>query len=274
MTWEAELSTVRQLLRSNWSTTPIAWPGEHFIRPDQTGLQNAPGAYLRVGWNHDPAIQGGMTAQGVRVYPGLITIMIMIEPHVGTRLFREYADTISAIFRTEEPTADRIWFLEPWYRFHGQDGEWVRADLNIPFTRLESFGVTDSADLAGSVSDVVTITDVAHGRAVGEAITWDEAATPLVWALAIGDGVQKLHLTGLVTSVPDVDTFRVATGGSNVVTAHGETLGALWVDVTTAGALTSTEPTSTANPGKRRRLFGAATTANRITVVQKLYQDL
>jgi len=274
MTWETELSTVRQLLRSNWSTTPIAWPGEHFDRPAQTGLLNAPAGYLRVGWNHDPAIQGGMSAQGVRVYPGLLTIMIMVEPNTGTTIFRTYADTISAIFRAVTATADRIWFDEPWYRFHGKDGEWVRADLNIPFTRLKSFGVTDAADLAGAVSDVETVTEAGHGRAVGEAITWDEAATPLVWALAIGDGVQKLHLTGLVTSVPDVNTFMVATGGSNVVTAHGETLGALWVDVTTAGTLTSTEPTSATNPGKRSRLFGGATTANRITVVQKLYRDL
>ena len=274
MTWEAELSTVRQLLRANWSTTPIAWPGEHFERPAQSGDPTAPSAYLRVGWNHNPPIQGGMSAQGVRVYPGLITVMIMVEPHTGTRLFREYADTISAIFRTVEPTADRIWFDEPWYRFHGQDGEWVRADLNIPFTRLHSFGVTDAADLAGAVSDVETVTQTAHGFAVGDVLSWDEAAAPDDWALAVGDGVQNLRLVGLVTAVPDVNTFRVATGGSSVVTAHGETIGALWIDTATAGALTSTEPTSAANPGKRRKLFGSATTANRITVVQTLYQDL
>ena len=274
MTWEAELSTVRQLLRSNWSTTPIAWPGEHFVRPNQTQDKSAPGAYLRVGWNHDPAIQGGMSAQGVRIYPGLLTIMIMIEPHINTQLFREYADTISAIFRTEEPTADRIWFMEPWYRFHGQDGEWVRADLNIPFTRLHSFGVGDAADLAGAVSNVETVTHVAHGRAVGEAVTWDEDATPLVWALAVGDGVQKLSLIGLVVAVTGVNTFTVATGGSAVITGHGENLSALWIDTATPGALTSTEPTDLLNPGKRRKLLGAATTANRITIIQTLYQDL
>lgn len=268
MTWEAELSTVRALLRNNWSTTAISWPGEHFAVPDRTGDRTAPGAFVKPVWNHNPSVQMAMATTGVRNYPGLLTIMIFIEPDVGTKLLRNYADTISAIFR-DHTSADRIWFLEPWYRFHGTDGEWIRADLNIPFERLHSFGVTDPADLAGGVSDPETVAfGSAHGFSVGDWLTYDTAAAPNVWSKAVADGVANLEMVGLVSRVPDTDSFDIVTGTSVVITAHGETLGPLYLDTTTAGTVTTTKPTSATDAGAFMRQVGVATTANRITVTQ------
>ena len=266
MTWATELATIRQLLRSNWSTTEIAWPGEHY-EPPARSTRSSPASYIEVVINHNPAEQRGMASTGLRHYSALMTIMLMTQDDVGDYLLRTYADTLSTIFR-DTVTADRIWFGEPSYRFHGPWGEWTRADLDIPFKRLKSFGVTDAADLAGAVSNTQIVTQAAHGFLVGDWITYDTAAAPNVWSKAVADGVADLNLIGLVLKVQDTSTFSVSTGGSSVVTAHGETLGALWLDVSTAGAATTTMPTSVASPGAFAKQVGVATTANRITVQQ------
>ena len=266
MTWATELATIRQLLRSNWSTTEIAWPGEHYEPPQRSGDRTAPAAFVEVVINHNPAQQLAMSPQGVRSYPALMTLMIQTQDDVGDYLLRTYADTLSAIFR-DTTTADRIWFGEPSYRFHGPWGEWIRADLDVPFRRLKSFGVTDAADLAGAVGPE-TVSQAAHGFAIGDWINYDTAAAPNVWSKAVADGVANLNVIGLVVKVQDTSTFTVSTDSSSVVTAHGETLGALWLDTSTAGTVTTTMPTSATDPGAFAKQVGVATTSSRITVQQ------
>jgi hypothetical protein len=268
MTWATELSTIRQLLRSNWTTTEIAWPGEHY-EPPARSTRSSPAAFVEVVVNHNPSQQRGMSTTGLRNNPGLITLMIQTQDDVGDYLLRTYADTLSGIFR-DTVTADRIWFGEPSYRFHGPWGEWTRADLDIPFKRLKSFGVTDAADLAGAVSDTQTVSQAAHGFAVGDWITYDTAAAPDVWSKAVADGVANLEVVGVVSKVQDTATFNVTTGGSVVIPAHGETLGTLWLNTSTPGAVVTLKPTSVASPGAFARQTSVATTADRITVTQVL----
>lgn len=271
MTWSGEIETIRQLLRSNWSTTEIAWPGEHYDKPDMTGSRSSPACFVEVVINHNPATQEAMTAQGVRSFPGLITLMIQTETDVGDKILRTYADSLAAIFRAASPTADRIWFDEPSYRYHGEWGEWLRADLDIPYRRLESFGVTDAAELAGAVSDAEVVSQASHGFAVGD---WIEFASS-TWSKAVADGVSDLNIVGVVSVVQDSDTFSVTMPGSSVViTAHGWALGPLWLHTSTAGTVTSTKPTSALSPGAKKKQVATATTANRVAVQDLVAIDL
>jgi hypothetical protein len=106
---------------------------------------------------------------------------------------------------------------------------------------ISSLRALVAADLpGGSVAILQSITQVLHGFAVGDAIYFTGSA----WAKAKSDANTTLGI-GLVSVVPDADHFTVIFAGL-ISVLSGKTAGQFYfVDPSTAGALTVTEPVST-----------------------------
>lgn len=106
---------------------------------------------------------------------------------------------------------------------------------------LKSNGTTLSAATAGrDYSAPQTITSTAHGFSVGNVLRM--SGTSYVKAQA--NSATNAEAVGIVSLVPDANTFILATGGY-VSSLSGLTSGAMhFLDPTTAGAITATEPTT------------------------------
>lgn len=106
---------------------------------------------------------------------------------------------------------------------------------------LKSNGTTLSAATAGrDYSAPQTITSTAHGFSVGNVLRM--SGTSYVKAQA--DSGVNAEAVGIVSVVPDANTFVLATGGY-VSGLSGLTAGAMhFLDPATAGAITATEPTT------------------------------
>lgn len=96
-------------------------------------------------------------------------------------------------------------------------------------------------DVAASVQK--TVNQTTHGLSVGDVIKSNGTANQ--YSKAQADSAANAEVVGIVTLVPDADNFVFTTGGeitSGVpAVAAGTTL---FLDPSTAGALTSTEPTT------------------------------
>jgi hypothetical protein len=121
--------------------------------------------------------------------------------------------------------------------------------LGAKLTEGDNVSLTDNGDNTlrldvnlGSAASLSTptITQAAHGFAVGNAIRYTGSA----WAKGKADTLATSRGNWVVTSVPTVNTFIACRVGRVTVTGHG--LGAagtlLYLSADTAGALTSTRP--------------------------------
>ena len=88
-------------------------------------------------------------------------------------------------------------------------------------------------------------TKVTHGLAIGDAMRVDSGGDP--WVKAQGDAAANVP-DGVVVFVPDVDNAWIATREGTIFTwtAHGKGAAGvyLWIDQSTAGVTTASEPGS------------------------------
>ncbi|MCA9541751.1 MAG: hypothetical protein KC620_22800 [Myxococcales bacterium] len=107
------------------------------------------------------------------------------------------------------------------------------------------------------------VNQVAHGFAVADAIRNSGAG----WVKAQADSVSNAGHgweTGLVSAVADVDNFTVRFDGPVTSAAHGFTSGKeLFLDPSTAGDLTETEPSAS---GQVSRVFATVVDGNTLNV--------
>ena len=90
----------------------------------------------------------------------------------------------------------------------------------------------------GSGGSTTEVTQSSHGLAVKDGIRHNGTA----WVKAVASGGTTLAL-GVVVAVANSNTFTVAQSGRFELTSHGLTVGQwYYLDATTAGALTATEP--------------------------------
>lgn len=99
------------------------------------------------------------------------------------------------------------------------------------------------------------VSEGSHTKTVGEAV---RATSPTAWTEAQANSGANIA-EGIVLNVPDASSFWVLIDPAFVtLTSHGLS-GEIWLDQSTAGALTDTKPTS----GVRQRL-GKTLDANTI----------
>lgn len=127
-------------------------------------------------------------------------------------------------------------------------------------------GATGPAGTAGGVgatgatgpggSSTISITQTAHGLAVGNIVRFDGAA----YVKAKADSAADAEVVGIVTAVADSDHFTLAVGGP-VSGLSALTAGTVYfLDPVTAGALTATEPTGAGQVSKPLLVADSATT--------------
>lgn len=89
-----ERAAIEKRLKDNWTTTPIAF--------DNVGFRPTDSAYVAIFIQNAAATQIEMTGTTPNHrYTGLISIQIFTDVNTGSQTAREYADTISAIFRNK-----------------------------------------------------------------------------------------------------------------------------------------------------------------------------
>lgn len=87
-------------------------------------------------------------------------------------------------------------------------------------------------------------TEATHGFSAQQVVMKNSTT----WVKAKADAGSTMPAFGLVVNVPNTDTFRVASTGRVKIASHGLTVGSLYyVSDSTAGALTTTKPTTTSN---------------------------
>ena len=103
-------------------------------------------------------------------------------------------------------------------------------------------------DLVPSSSGVSTdVNQAAHGFSVGDVIRLSGAST---YTKAQADSETNAEVVGLVSAVADTDNFTVLTGGQ-ITGLTGLTANTVYfLDASTAGAITSTEPSTTGEISK------------------------
>lgn len=96
--------------------------------------------------------------------------------------------------------------------------------------------------LEEDASKALKLTQTSHGFSPGDLVYPDSATT---WAKADGSAIASVA-EGIVVSVPDANTAWIVTTDGSLLTLTGHGLGSaggrLWLDQSTAGAITSTQP--------------------------------
>jgi len=102
-------------------------------------------------------------------------------------------------------------------------------------------GATGSSSVGDSVS--FTVSQTAHGFVVGDVIK--ESGTANTYAKAQADSAANAEVVGIVTTVTNVNSFAYTTHGIVIAGVPAVAAGTvLFLSPSSAGALTSTEPTS------------------------------
>ena len=114
----------------------------------------------------------------------------------------------------------------------------------------------------GSGTDITqTITQTAHGFIVGDWVRSSYVSGQYTKAQA--DTADNSAVIGLVTSVPNANTFELTKVGSATITTGYPIGDALWLSPTTAGAMTNVEPTTI---GQIRQPLGYVVGTNEIDI--------
>lgn len=120
------------------------------------------------------------------------------------------------------------------------DGRWYQLVVEVPFQRDDYHSISTFSE--GAVAIEITLS-----TALANGFTTRQWVTPVSgeMALAIADGIQGMNTVLPITAINSATEFVVATGGSVTFLSHGYTVGAtLFLDQSTAGDITETEPSS------------------------------
>lgn len=114
----------------------------------------------------------------------------------------------------------------------------------------------------GATGAKEAINQTAHGFSVGNAVKFASS----VWAKAQADSAANAEVLGIVETVTDVDNFTVVYGG-RIAGLSGLTANTTYyLDASTAGALTSTEPTGT---NVSKPVLYATSTTSGVVLIQR-----
>lgn len=117
-------------------------------------------------------------------------------------------------------------------------------------------GPTGSAGATGPTGDSKDITQTAHGFAVGDVVMFNGSS----YVKAKADSASDAEAIGIVSAVADANHFTIALGGY-LTGLSGLTGGTVYfLSPNTAGALTSTEPTTSGQVSKPLLIADSAST--------------
>ena len=115
----------------------------------------------------------------------------------------------------------------------------IAIDTSAKKLYINDGGTVKEIGGGGSGGSTTEVTQSSHGFSVKDCIRHNGSS----WVKAQADAATTLAL-GVVTEVADSNTFTVAQSGRFTISSHGLTVGQwYYLDASTAGALTATEPT-------------------------------
>lgn len=241
MSYADRRTVIAALVNSNWTTTPVHWPGENRTPPAKTQSKTAPAAFIEVVFESiaaervTPVWSQFDEAMELRYYEESIG--------QGENLMLQRIDELETFINSGDISSPPIYWMQPFMEPGTVDygDEWNVATLRCPYIRFRDSSTTTELILAGQGSTQMTITQASHGFAAKDWIGDASGA----WEKAIADGLGALA-TGVVSSVIDADTFVLTTIGNVKLTTHGwgSTPAPLYLSQTVAGAATLTDPTT------------------------------
>jgi hypothetical protein len=109
---------IEKRLADNWGTTPIAYDNVQFSPPATS--------WIRLSILDGDAIRKNVGNPGCHRQTGVIMIQIFVTENEGTNVARQYADTLSALYRDvtfngitcREASPMNIGLVQGWYQFN------------------------------------------------------------------------------------------------------------------------------------------------------------
>lgn len=134
MGYESAHNAIRSRLSTNWSATTISYPNVEF-RPPQGDV-----SWIRLTIQDGDSFQASMgAAANIYRHPGAIIVNIFTPLNQGDKLALQYADSISAIFRSWQDNGSGIRCGAPQVRQLGPDDKWYHVTVSVPFERDTAF---------------------------------------------------------------------------------------------------------------------------------------
>jgi hypothetical protein len=129
-----ERIAIEKRFHDTWTTTPIVWGNVPFA--EQTGPYVA--LFILDGEGH----QVSLGTPALRRWAGVIIVQIFVEQDTGTKLARQYADTIGAIFDRAQfsyGSSGTIRCRIPSITPVGIENGWFQINVEIPFIRDKQY---------------------------------------------------------------------------------------------------------------------------------------
>lgn len=111
-------------LKSNWTTTDIAWDNVIYTPIARTAYIK-----LRISYSSVNQVSGGQTPL-FRAY-GQVTVEVYVPVETGTNTIRGYADSLTTIF--ENKAVSDVQFLATYINRIGDIGEYYQLNVITPF---------------------------------------------------------------------------------------------------------------------------------------------
>jgi len=127
-------SSVEAYLESNWTQTPIAWPGIDFDPPDGPWLQAS------IQWGDGFIETMGGSGSGTNAVVGVLTLNLFDKPGDGAGQVDSLADDARDLFNRAEVSGVRFDAPSGPKPGEGRTGEtaWLQRTVSVPFEIVET----------------------------------------------------------------------------------------------------------------------------------------
>lgn len=131
MSFEGERQAFETRLAANFSATPIQFENVPFSPPRDA-------AWISLMILSGEGRQASLGPGALNRFLGVAEIHIYVPEDQGTKVARQHADTLEAIFREQQFSASgsgKITVRTPWYQTRGVEEGWHHSLLMIPYQR-------------------------------------------------------------------------------------------------------------------------------------------
>lgn len=190
-------------------------------------------------WGNDSqaAMFGGTSAMFVS--RNMLTVFISIPRGLGVGALYDNAELITTAFRSRVIGSDINFISDNFVILENSGAPFIRGEIRLVF-EMESYKPMTEIGVEAVISGVLTVTQAAHGLAVWDWVGYDGSN----WSKVAANGTHP-KCQGVVMSTYSANSFCVCVAGILAgTTAHGYTLGPLWLSQTSAGDVVYSEQPS------------------------------
>lgn len=135
MSFQDELAAIETRLKTNWTTTPIKFENVPFTEPTT--------AYVALNIVVGEGLQISLGATNVlRRWPGIIMMRVFAPENTGTKVVRQYADSLGAIFDRAQFSSGNSGVIScriPSIETVGLQSGWWQINVSVPYRRTRQY---------------------------------------------------------------------------------------------------------------------------------------